>query len=431
MYKKPTTIKELCEFIWYLEEKYNLLDFETDGVKVWQYKRMEIYYKIAELSGVILQPHTRLKKIDKIKHLFVYIKNSFINNFFTLKRADTIVFSHPRVVDVDNKNIDIYTYYLINELKKKSNVIEFESANIGIHKKERTFYTHYLDWVSLLQRFYKVFHKVSIIDRDLELLYKVKEEIDKVCSIDIKLIDIFRDNIKNYKSLYKIYDKIFKRVKPSICYTVNAYGQAPIIKALKDNKILVVELQHGVFSKYHLGYSFPNNKSNLEYFPDKLYVWSKFWKDLLKFPISNNNIVIDKFRYLEQEKSKFIHLEKNQNQIIVLSQGAIGDLIAQRFLDNYSMFKNYTVKYKLHPGEFDRWKNYTALVKLSKYENIEIIKDEIPLYELFAKSSIQVGVFSTALYEGIEFGCKTILFNISGIEYMDRFIEIRNDVDVI
>ena len=30
------TIKDLCEFIWYLENKYDLIDLEIDGVKIWQ-----------------------------------------------------------------------------------------------------------------------------------------------------------------------------------------------------------------------------------------------------------------------------------------------------------------------------------------------------------------------------------------------------------
>jgi len=40
--KTPSNVKELCEFIWYLEDKYNLLDFEISGVKPWQAHRIEI-----------------------------------------------------------------------------------------------------------------------------------------------------------------------------------------------------------------------------------------------------------------------------------------------------------------------------------------------------------------------------------------------------
>ena len=49
------TIKDLCEFIWYLEDKYDLLDVEIDGVKIWQYLRIEIYYLMAKELGVLEQ----------------------------------------------------------------------------------------------------------------------------------------------------------------------------------------------------------------------------------------------------------------------------------------------------------------------------------------------------------------------------------------
>jgi len=87
--------------------------------------------------------------------------------------------------------------------------------------------------------------------------------------------------------------------------------------------------------------------------------------------------------------------------------------------------------YKLHPGEFSRWKSYKSLQKLNEFKNVLIIKDEIPLYELLAMSVLQIGVYSTALYEGVEFGCKTILLDVNGIENMDRFIQVYDDIQIL
>lgn len=428
MNNKPTTIKELCEFIWYLEDKYDLLDFECNGVKVWQYTRMKLYYRLAEASGVLSQAHSRLSKLDKVKHLLGYIKNSLMDNYFTLQQKDVVVFSHSRVVDVDGELIDIYTKYFIDELiDADQKILEFESPYLGIHRKNKTNFTHYLDWIALSQRLYSIFLKVVISHDELKTIKKIENEINKICKININLVVFFTKKIKTYKSVYFIYNKIFKKIKPKKLYIVVSYGQSDIIKAAKNNNIEVIELQHGTFSKYHLGYSFPDREKILDYFPDKFYVWNKYWKNLIKLPIDDEYVVIDKFRYLEKQKLKFKHLSKNQNQIVVLSQGAIGNAIAEKFLEHFYRFENYTIKYKLHPGEFDRWKNYPALKELSKFNNVEVLKSEIPLYELFATSSIQVGVFSTALYEGVEFGCETILLNISGIEYMEQFI---NNIDV-
>jgi hypothetical protein len=430
--EKPTTIKELCEFIWYLEEKYDLLDFEIDGIKVWQYTRMHLYYKLAEASGILSPAHTKLSMSDKIKHSLGYMKNSLIDNYFTLQQKEAVVLSHARVVKVDGELIDIYTKYFIDELFQKSKeIVEFERPHLGAHQKRKTDYTHYTDWITLFQKITSLFSSVELTNEQEQYIHQVQNEINVICGTYLDMRKFVIDKIKIYKATFAIYNKIFQKVKPKVFYVVVSYGIAPIIKAAKENGIEVIELQHGTFSKYHLGYSFPGRTKPLEYFPDKFYVWSVFWKNIIKLPLSDNNVVVDRFRYLEKQKSKFAHLEKKEKQLIVLSQGAIGNDIAKKFLEHFDRFKDYKIKYKLHPGEFDRWQEYPALKKLSHFENVDIIKNEVPLYELFATSSLQVGVFSTALYEGVEFGCKTILLNVNGIEYMKRFSELAKDVEYL
>jgi len=55
---------------------------------------------------------------------------------------------------------------------------------------------------------------------------------------------------------------------------------------------------------------------------------------------------------------------------------------------------------------------------------IEVVDGQSPdLYRLLAESYWQLGVYSTAIFEGLGLGCKTILVNLPGIEYMDPLVE--------
>lgn len=47
----------------------------------------------------------------------------------------------------------------------------------------------------------------------------------------------------------------------------------------------------------------------------------------------------------------------------------------------------------------------------------------IPLYRLLAESNYQVGAFSTAIYEGLMFNCKTFILDVPGVEYLDDLID--------
>ena len=51
-------------------------------------------------------------------------------------------------------------------------------------------------------------------------------------------------------------------------------------------------------------------------------------------------------------------------------------------------------------------------------------------------SKIQIGVFSTAIYEGLGLSCNTFLYNLNGVEYMQALIDseyakvLSADIDV-
>ena len=53
-----------------------------------------------------------------------------------------------------------------------------------------------------------------------------------------------------------------------------------------------------------------------------------------------------------------------------------------------------------------------------------------------SESKIQIGVFSTALYEGVGLCCNTFLYNLNGLEYMKDLIDsghakvLSSDTDV-
>lgn len=158
-------------------------------------------------------------------------------------------------------------------------------------------------------------------------------------------------------------------------------------------------------------------------------MWNEYWKNHINFPIEDKNVIIRKFDYLEYRKHFYSHIKKVPKQAVVLSQGVLGDRIAKKMLDNWNRFKNFNIIYKLHPGEYERYKEYRNLIKLEKKYNVKIVTD-IDLYELFASSEYQIGVFSTALYEGVEFGCKTILLDLPGIEEMESFVKMY-EVEVV
>ncbi len=424
-----TSIKDICELVWDLESRFDLLDWEVCGVKIWQYLRMPLYFRIAQETGVLDQPHsTAASTRDRLRALprclYAAVRKDPLRG---RERVDALVFEHERSKSVDGRRIDIYTHYLQLELRNQG--VRFhtlERPYLGRHDKSDSPDRFYLDRLILNASVQKRLMRVKVGSDARDLLQLVENEILAHTGRPIELLPRFERGIRHFKATYQQYIRLLEKRRPSRIYLVVSYGQGELIKAAKDLGIETVEIQHGAFSRYHLGYSFPERTGPLDYFPDTFYAWSDFWATMMPLPISKERIVNAGFPYMEQNRRRYRHVQRNTGQVLVLSQGSIGEKIAALVYQHRRSLDKYRIVYKLHPGEYDRWREYPSLTALAAQPNVRICLDE-DLYALFAQSEYQMGVYSTAIYEGIEFGCRTVLLDLPGIEYMDH-IRKRDDV---
>jgi len=390
---------------------------------------MDLYYEIGKTYGVFdKELSMKLSKTEKAINFFRLLKNAIINYFsFNIKKVDVLVFSHPRSKIVENRKIDPYTHYLLKDFTRKNiSFLEFESPHKGKHLREKKQYKKYLDSIFILRNIKSLIIKPTISKKNKIIVEQLSVEINQGITNFLDIKKILINNTKKFKPTYLYYINLLNKTKPKKIYLVVSYGRGELIKAANDLNIEIIELQHGNFSKYHLGYSYPN-KNNKLYSPTKFYVWNKYWKDLMDFSISKNNIIIFPFKYLEIEKNKYNLQKKKRNSLIVFSQGGITENIANKIINNINYFKQYNITFKLHPNEYHMESKYKKLAYLKNELNVKIVSN-IDIYKTLAESEYQAGVFSTALYEGVEFNCKTILLELPGIEYMDKFIEKYNPI---
>lgn len=453
-------IEELCDIIFSIEEKYDLNHMIIQDTYFWQLIRIYIYYEIARKIEIFGSPQQqKVTLFNKIFSFIPFIKNSLFSNPLKGKNhKDILIFDHPRKVKEDGEFKDIYTSFLIEELNKKNNnekhnlkesdekyngkkhdlkksndkkhsfeVIESPYLNKHYTKKEN--YINYNDRILLGSYIYKKRNKINFTNFEKEKIANIQKEIKNSFNIEINLFDIIENHILNFKYEYKKYDDLFKKRTPKYVFVVVAYENQAMISAAKDNGIEVLELQHGVISNYHLGYNYPNEIRKIQYFPDKILSFGEYWKNAANYPIENKDIIPIGYPYLEKNIKYHLQNKKEKNQIIFISQGVIGKYLSKtayeiaKYLENLE--DSYSIIYKLHPGEYSTWEeNYKYLKKAQKLDNFQIIdNNEVSLYELFSKSEYQIGVFSTAIYEGLKFNCKTFVMDLPGVEYLNDLIE--------
>tara|TARA_B110000459_G_scaffold202205_1_gene254738 strand:+ start:1224 stop:2564 length:1341 start_codon:yes stop_codon:yes gene_type:complete len=416
------TIKDLCEFIWYLEDKYKLLSFEIDNVKVWQYLRMEIYYLMAEELGILEQRNKSQQSISVlIKNSFSLFKNIFIANpFLTLnKQKDVVVFTHNRSKKIEDKFEDIYTQSLVADLRKSNkSFLCFEKPFQGKHLRDKDPNVKYQDFILLASILYGKLYRIK--DKDsLGLIRQVEKEIENATNNSIDLISLIKRNVGRYKLGNKLYLSLFNTIKPMVIYSVASYSYlGDMICAAKTLGIKTIELQHGVISKYHMGYSF-EKKQDLLYYSDVFYSWGNFWNKSVNNTF--NEVKSNGFQYF-RDRIKCYNNTVKENKILILSQTALGEKIMNETLKLVNKLSGFQILYKLHPEEYKMYKKYPSYSKLASNKNLIFI-EECNLYQIMSESKIQIGVFSTALYEGVGLCCNTFLYNLNGLEYMRDLID--------
>ena len=493
------TVKEICQKIWNLEEKYELNHKEIQDCYPWQLIRMYLYYEITRKTNVFESAQqSSLSLFDKINSFLPFVKNSIISNPLSGKEnVDILIFDHPRKVIFEDEYQDIYSYFLKETLEKYNKSFEtIESPYLNKHFRNKNNIKEnnvkFNDRILLGSFIHKTRNrgKVPFTNEEKEFIEKIISELENIFSIEIDLFRIMEDHILNFQYDYNKYIELLKKRNPKQVFAVVAYENKALVAACKKMNVEIIELQHGTISPYHLGYSYPKNTmkingeiKEIEYFPDKILSFGDYWQNASSYPIESDKIISMGFPYFEENSKTYMKIAENkeienkedknekdkteedrkryQKQILFISQGVIGkylskltyetakDLnetideeydVSMKEEDDGNNNSNYKFIYKLHPGEYGTWReNYEYLRKaVDEFDNFNVIdKSEPPLYELFARSDYQIGAFSTAIYEGLAFNCKTLIIDVPGVEYLDDLIDknivkkVKNSNEII
>ena len=111
---------------------------------------------------------------------------------------------------------------------------------------------------------------------------------------------------------------------------------------------------------------------------------------------------------------------------MIISQSTIGDEMALFTSELADLVKNtkYKIIFKYHPNEMS--KNYECLKK----KNIVEIKREKTIYDIQQQAILQIGSYSTSLYEGFAMKVPTLVVSsmFGSIETVDIFNNIKKGV---
>lgn len=400
-----------------LEEDTDTFDIRVDGVPVWERIRFGVYQSILEQNGVG-QAHTGLDGgvLDYVKGLSNWLKNWAHRNPYLADSADVMFVGHQR----RKKHEDGFWWDLYCDPIHEAchfDSVHFEQPYLLSHrtpaKTERLRYLDLIQHGGTLQRKLGL-HRLTVPAEEADQLAETESEIASRFDAGINLEARVVKSLRRRRSELWLWRRLLKRVSPEVVVLVVSYGKEPLIEACKEAGIPLVELQHGLIYPRHLAYNYQGSRSK-EMFPDYLFTWGKYWCNCVEYPIAEDYVVPVGFPYIEMEREKYHDVEK-KDQVIFLSQGTVGAELS-KFAVECGELSEFEMLYKLHPGEYDRWRDEYPWLETGRVTVID--DDSRTLYRLFAESTAQVGVYSTAIFEGLCFNLNTFLVNLPNVDSME------------
>lgn len=411
-----------------IEKKYNLYEEEIEGINYWNYSRFIVWrdeirkneYDLSSGEG------KKKKKIgEKIRIALGLLKNSLLHANTTKKNVQVLILNHERRV-LDGKDyICKYTETLTDNLE---DYVVLEHPYQEKHfQPVRTQNLVYSDRYVIMGNLYakiatkmktKYYHDIwkqvkATLEKpiaEMENSYHVKLDMDKVVTDIVKRFLMCKVRKKSYR-------RFLEKVNPKVIVEVVGYSMDHMIfnELAKERNILTIELQHGAISDWHCAYRY-NTQHIVPQIPDKMLIFGDYWKNFLQLPIKDADIVSIGFPFFEKNIDKYIKRDNHKKyEILFLSQRTIGKQLSQFAVECYKQLdlSKYHIIYKLHPSEYYEWRE--KYPELKECQQMEVVDSgEKDLYDYFAEADLQVGVYSTSVYEGLGFRIPTCIYYLEG-----------------
>lgn len=405
-----------------METECELLDRKTNGVCVWKLIRIHVYNQIMQELGLQGASHPNLKrgslgqviksKIDLYK--LIITRNALTNN----EHQDLLVFRHRRRVFLDGEYVEVNTEFLDSILSPEElGSVKYIETGIAQNRRNVDKNARFLLVSPLLSYIYQKLCKKNELYDFSEYL---ENSIANYFNLQINTSAVVTKSYCAFKLTYKKYLDLLIKTTPHRVILVCSYGKESLVQACRDLNIPTIELQHGIITEFHTGYSFPNRK-NVPYFPDYIALHGKYWKETILLPIPDRHVLIWGNPYFDRQYSNYIDIPKQAKSVLFISGGPQGEALSKISVEFHKKHPDYTVCYKLHPGEFGVWTQIYPHLCENICKNFTVVEDMVNLYQLFAEYEYVVGVNSTALIESVSFGCRVLLLDKPGVDYMESF----------
>lgn len=386
------------DLVKHIEKKYRVEDIKYKNLSLWLAIRFRYF------SALINGSETGLK-LSKTLYKTV-IKSVFYGFFNWFRKYDTWFFSAKiNRLEIDGKYYDRFFDYPASKVGKPL-FIELAIDQHFPRGKVASKYIVSRAPLILLEKLVAIFVNVKKID--LSVISELNEDFGTEYNPNYA--------IKKMISQYKVMSFLLLFKRPKVVFIAPSYTMFGYVKAFKNKKIKVVEVQHGVITKTHFGY---NVYAHFDptFFPDQILTFGEKEKSVFSgenvFTQSNQVIAIGSFylSYIQQHFELSSAYKAIRSKYKICFAVSLQDVPAGEKLISFlieAAAQNPNMAFILKP----RRQSKIDIENSYDFPSNIMVIDDINVYELILSTHGHITVYSTCAIEAPALGKQNILINI-------------------
>jgi hypothetical protein len=398
---KPTLTEMMRAFLDF-ERDHDLLALEVKGHRFWAYVRYAVFYEIME-RYLNFTPIRRTPRWRSVTHL---VREGLVGLAQALRRRrtyDILLINYDRTNVIDGKPVNIHMYPISKQLTPRYQVLLVDFHNLDINAADYPCDVLTLRPLYLYARLRSWL--ITYSGRERRLFADLGHKLQKTFEVPVDLHDVARRTYSFQLVLHEQLLKVLRTHAPRLvayCDTGNLWG---VIEAAHRLSIPTVDFQHSHISHINPIYNYPRECAQHPppTLSDYILSFGNYWKDAYHLPVT---VLSAGFPYFDAASQKYLGREfpGREKNIIFIADEYSRATCAQVAVDLAALLPDYTIYYKLRSNQYADWRQ-RHLGRLGETKNIIVVdNDAVSLYEYFSRGTYQVGISSTAMFEGMSFG---------------------------
>lgn len=399
---------------------------------LWERVRFDVYKRIAmERRGITTGLRQGVYSQKSVAWLvragFRVMVQSLNRNYHVLLRRNRqfVFWCDPRRRLINRQYWDIWLDPLIDRLPP-ADVLSFEPPWALNHfEPSHTNKIVFGDVFLGIARVLGILRPRSLTNYEKRRFAEARHRILTEFKVDVPVLTLARSAKSVQAWEQRLFVSLFRWIRPKVLFLTVSYARENLIEAARQVGVVSVEIQHGVITPTHMGYSYPNDLKKAA-FPDYLLTFGKYWVESVCYPVEKNRIIELGYPYLTESIVKYSDLPKVPKSVTFVSQGRPAEGISKKAVElAMERRPGIQVRVKLHPIEYSSWKKLNPELHSASLSGLLKVydSDEKPLHEILAESEIVIGKNSTVLFEALLFSCRLFVYELPGHEYMNELIE--------